>query len=118
VPTFVWIGHDGPRGAELRKLHRPAHLAGLEPLAAAGRVRFAGPLLGPAGVPVGSVIVLDAPDLAAAQVIAARDAYAVQGVFARWEVFETTVVFPRPAGAAPEAGARGASSVTRGPGRE
>jgi len=95
VPTYIWIGRDGPRGVELRKQWRPAHLAGLEPLAAQGRIRFAGPLLGPAGTPLGSVIILDAPDLASAQAIAARDAYAAQGVFASWEVFETTVVFPR-----------------------
>jgi uncharacterized protein YciI len=107
VRTFVWIGHDGPRRVELRKQHRPAHLAGLEALAAQGRVRFAGPLLAEAGAPVGSVIVLDAADLAEARAIAARDAYAVKGVFERWEVFETMVVFPRPG---PGAG----SSVTRG----
>jgi uncharacterized protein YciI len=95
MPTFVWIGRDGPRGAELRKLHRPAHLAGLEPLAAQGRIRFAGPLLAPGGTPVGSVIVLDAPDLASAQAVAERDAYATQGVFASWEVFQSAVVFPR-----------------------
>ena len=93
--TFIWIGRDGPRSAELRPLHRPAHLAGLEPLAAQGRIRFAGPLRTADGKPVGSVIILDAPDLAQAQAIAARDAYATQGVFERWEVFETTVVFPR-----------------------
>jgi uncharacterized protein len=95
MPTFVWIGRDGPRGAELRPLHRPAHLAGLEPLAQAGRIRFAGPLRTEAGVPVGSVIVFDAPDLAQAREIAARDAYSTQGVFESWEVFETSVVFPR-----------------------
>jgi len=95
VGTFIWIGHDGPRGVELRQLHRPAHLAGLEPLAAEHRIRFAGPMLGPAGTPVGSLIILEAPDLASAQAIAARDAYATHGVFERWEVFATTVVFPR-----------------------
>ncbi len=95
MATFIWIGHDGPRGAELRKQTRPAHLAGLEPLADAGRIRFAGPMLDPAGTPVGSVIILEAADLASARAIAVRDAYATQGVFERWEVFETKVVFPR-----------------------
>jgi len=95
VGTFIWIGRDGPRGAELRRLHRPAHLAGLEPLAQAGRIRFAGPLRTPEGQAVGSVIILDAPDLEQARAIAARDAYATQGVFESWEVFETTVVHPR-----------------------
>lgn len=95
MSTFIWIGHDGPNGVELREQHRPAHLAGLEPLAAEQRIRFAGPLLGPAGTPVGSLIILEAPDLASAQAIAARDTYATQGVFERWEVFATTIVFPR-----------------------
>jgi hypothetical protein len=113
VRTFIWIGHDGPRGVALRQQHRPAHLAGLEPLAAQGRVRFAGPLLGPAGAPVGSLIVLDAPDLEAAREIAARDAYATAGVFERWEVFETMVVFPR-AGGGPAAAPEPGSSITRG----
>ena len=93
--TFIWIGRDGPRGPELRPLHRPAHLAGLEPLAQAGRIRFAGPMRSPDGTPVGSLIILDAPDLEQARAIAARDAYATQGVFESWEVYETTVVFPR-----------------------
>jgi uncharacterized protein YciI len=96
MPTFVWIGRDGPRGAELRKRHRPAHLAGLEPLAAQGRIHFAGPLLAPGGQPLGSVIVLDAPDLESARAIAAADVYAVEGIFASWEVHESMVVFPKP----------------------
>ena len=95
MPTFIWIGRDAPRSAELRAQHRPAHLDGLEPLAQAGRIRFAGPLRNPEGQPVGSVIILEAPDLEQARAIAARDAYATEGVFASWEVFETTVVFPR-----------------------
>jgi len=95
VPWFVLIGRDGPHGLELRKLHRPAHLAGLEPLANAGRIRHAGPILGDDGAPVGSVVVFEAESLAAAQAIAARDPYVTQGIFARYEVRETTVVFPR-----------------------
>src|SRR5213593_1796377 len=73
MPWFVLIGHDGPRGAELRKLHRPAHLAGLEPLAQAGRIRHAGPMLGDDGAPVGSVVVFEAASLAEAHSIAARE---------------------------------------------
>ena len=95
MPWFVLIGRDGPHGLELRKLHRPAHLAGLEPLANAGRIRHAGPILGDDGAPVGSVVVFEAESLAAAQAIAARDPYVTQGIFARYEVRETTVVFPR-----------------------
>jgi uncharacterized protein YciI len=95
MPWFVMIGHDGPRGLELRKLHRPAHLAGLESLANAGRIRHAGPMLGDDGAPVGSVVLFEAESLATAQAIAARDPYVTQGIFARYEVRETSVVFPR-----------------------
>jgi uncharacterized protein YciI len=95
LPCFVLIGHDGPRGLELRKVHRTAHLAGLEPLANAGRIRHAGPMLGDDGAPVGSVVVFEAESLAEAKAIAARDPYVTHGIFARYEVRETTVVFPR-----------------------
>jgi len=96
VPLFAWIGYDGARGLELRTLHREAHLANLSPLAAAGRVVHAGPLLGPEGTPVGSLILFEAPNLAAAQALAAADPYVVRGVFERYELHETRVVFPRP----------------------
>lgn len=95
MPWFAFIGHDGPRGAALRPTHRPAHLAGLEALAAQGRIRHAGPLIGDDGQPLGSLVLFEAPDLAAARAIAARDPYVTEGVFARHEVRETRVVFPR-----------------------
>ena len=95
MPLFAFIGHDGARGAELRKRHRPAHLANLEPLAAAGRVVHAGPLLDEAGQPRGSVIVFEAEDLGAARAFAANDPYVVEGIFERHEVYETRVVFPK-----------------------
>jgi uncharacterized protein YciI len=92
---FVLIGRDGPRGAELRKLHREAHLKGLEPLESAGRIRHAGPILDEAGQPSGSVVVFEAENLAAAQALAAGDPYVTEGVFESYEVAETKVVFPR-----------------------
>ena len=95
MPLYIYIGHDGPRGAELRKIHRPAHLANLEPLEAEGRIRFAGPLLDPDGNPVGSAIVIEAESLEAARGIAARDPYIAEGIFERHELYETRAVFPR-----------------------
>jgi uncharacterized protein YciI len=94
VPLFVLIGRDGPRGPELRGLHRDAHLRNLEPLARSGRVRFAGPLRDAGGHPRGSVIVFEADDLDAARAFAAGDPYVRQGVFESHEVFETLQVFP------------------------
>jgi uncharacterized protein YciI len=96
MPWFAFIGHDGPRGLELRKLHRPAHLSGLEELERAGRIRHAGPLLGDDSTPIGSIVVFEATDLGEARAIAARDVYVTEGIFARYEVRETLTVFPRP----------------------
>jgi uncharacterized protein YciI len=94
MPVYALIGHDGPEGPTLRKLHRPAHLAGLEPLAAAGHVRHAGPLLDAQGRPIGSLVVFESESLDAARAVAARDPYVVEGVFERYEIHETKVVFP------------------------
>jgi len=94
MPFYAMIGRDGPRGAELRKRHRQAHLDGLQVLDRAGRIRHAGPLLDEAGAPCGSVVVFEAPDLAAAKAQAAGDPYVVEGIFGSHEVFETKVVFP------------------------
>ncbi len=94
MPWYVLIGHDGPRGGELRKLHREAHLAKLEPLAAQGRVRHAGPLLDAAGQPRGSVIVFEAGSLEEARAQAEADPYVVEGIFERFELYETKLVFP------------------------
>jgi hypothetical protein len=98
MPLFALIGRDGPGAPELRKQHRPAHLGHLRPLARAGRVRFAGPLL-EHGAPVGSLVVFEAPDLAAARRLAASDPYVVHGVFASHELRETRDALPELAGA-------------------
>jgi len=94
MPLFAMIGRDGPRGRELRKLHREAHLANLEPLSREGKVAYAGPLLAEDGEPCGSLIVFEAPDLKAARAVAAGDPYVVEGIFESHEVVETRQVFP------------------------
>ena len=94
MPWFVWMGRDGPGGLEARKRERPAHLERLRAFDREGRIRFAGPLRDADAQPRGSVIVFDAPDLEAARAFAASDPYAIGGVFASWEVFETIQVLP------------------------
>jgi hypothetical protein len=91
---FVLVGRDGARGAQLRKQHREAHLANLRPLADAGHVIFAGPLLDDAGEPCGSLIVFEAESLEAARRFAASDPYVVQRIFASHEVFGSRQVLP------------------------
>jgi uncharacterized protein YciI len=93
--TYVYIGHDGPRGAELRKTVRDQHIAHLEALDAEGRILFGGPLRDENGSPCGSVIILEAADLASAREIAESDPYLTEGVFERVDVHESMVVFPR-----------------------
>ena len=95
MPLFAMIGRDGPRGPELRTLHRDAHLANLEPLSREGKVAYAGPLLAEDGQPCGSLIVFEAPDLGAARALAAGDPYVVEGIFESHEVVETRQVFPK-----------------------
>lgn len=95
MPIFIYIGHDGPRGAELRKTVREKHLAHIEALDAEGRVVFAGPLRDDAGAPCGSLIVMQAEDLSSARQIAEGDPYLVEGVFDRVDVHESLQVFPK-----------------------
>jgi nitroreductase/uncharacterized protein YciI len=94
VPLYAILGRDGPQGLEGRRRHRESHLARLAPLAEAGRVRFAGPLVGPDANPRGSLIVIEAPDLDAARAYAKSDPYVTGGVFESFEVIETRQVFP------------------------
>ena len=92
--AFAFIGWDGGRGLELRKRHRAAHLANLEPLDRQCRVIHAGPLLDEDGAPIGSIIVFLSESLEKAREFAASDPYVVEGIFERYEVRETRVVFP------------------------
>jgi uncharacterized protein YciI len=92
MPLYAFIGNDGPRGAELRKLHRTAHLEGIDALVAEDRVLHAGPLLDDDGGPIGSVVLFEAADLESARKVAAGDPYVTEGIFENWRVHETKVV--------------------------
>lgn len=73
------IAHDKPGALALRMENRQAHLAYIEET---GVVAQAGPLLDAQGQMAGSLVVLDVPDMAAAETWAANDPYAKAGVFA------------------------------------
>jgi uncharacterized protein YciI len=79
---FVLICTDKPDSLALRLATRPAHLAWLETVV----VKGAGPFLDDAGNPNGSLVIIEAKDKAEAEAIAARDPYAVAGLFASVEV--------------------------------
>ena len=87
---YVIIGHDAPDAREKRPTVRPAHLAHLQPLVDAGRVRLAGPFLDRTG----SLIVVDAASLADVWALVARDPYVTEGVFNHVEVKPFQQVFP------------------------
>jgi uncharacterized protein YciI len=88
---FVILGFDGPDGAALRKIHRPAHLARMDALDSQGRVVLAGPLTDKTG----SLIVIEADSLAEAESFAREDPYTLHGVFKRVEVHPFTQVYPK-----------------------
>lgn len=88
---FVILGYDGPEGEAKRKIHRPAHLANLEPLVQQGRVVLAGPLTDKAG----SLMVLEFESQAEAEQFANQDPYMVNGVFERVEIHPFMQVLPK-----------------------
>ncbi len=97
---YLIKGDDVPDSLPLRLPARPAHLARLQALQAAGRLVLAGPCPaidspdpGPAGF-TGSLIVAEFPDLAAAQAWAAADPYVSAGVYAQVTVQPFKQVLP------------------------
>lgn len=88
---FVILGYDGPEGEAKRKIHRPAHLANLEPLAQQGRVILAGPLTDKTG----SLMVLEFDSQTEAEQFASQDPYMVNGVFERVEIHPFMQVLPK-----------------------
>ena len=97
---YVILGHDAEGAGPARSATRPAHLARLQTLAEAGRLKLAGPLPRLDGVPPadggvsGSLIVAAFDDLAAAQAWAADDPYLAAGVYARVDVQPFLPVLP------------------------
>ncbi len=83
MPLFVITAVDKPGGLAARLEHRPAHLAYLAEHG--GMVKLAGPFLTAAegGDPCGSLVVVEAADLAAAQAFAAGDPFVIGGLFER-----------------------------------
>ena len=69
---------DKPGHLSVRKANRDAHLAYVEET---GVVAQAGPLLDSDGEMCGSLVILDVPDMAAAEAWAAGDPYARAGLF-------------------------------------
>jgi uncharacterized protein YciI len=90
VPLFSLVCIDKPDSLALRQSTRPAHLDYMD---ATGLVRLGGPLLDPQGEsPIGSLLIVEADDLAAVEAFAAADPYAQAGLFERVEIRPYRVV--------------------------
>lgn len=83
MPHFLLVATDKPNALDLRASTREAHLGYVRN---SSLVKIGGPLLDDAGQMAGSMMVLEAEDLAAAQAFAAGDPYAIAGLFAKVEL--------------------------------
>jgi uncharacterized protein YciI len=81
---FVIEGHDGPGAAALRAWHLDAHVAHLRALGE-GFV-IGGPFLDQNNASIGSLVVVDVTDRAAAEAFAAADPFVLNKVFERVEI--------------------------------
>lgn len=81
---FVITAFDRPGALERRLQIRPAHLDYLKGQAA--RIKVGGPLLNDNEQPVGSLLIIEADDRAAAEAFAEGDPYRREGVFERVEI--------------------------------
>lgn len=77
---FAFLCSDKPDSLSVRMDARPDHLEFLVGLG--DHLAFAGPFLDQDGKPNGSLVVVEADDMASAQAIAADDPYAKVGLFA------------------------------------
>jgi uncharacterized protein YciI len=87
---FALIGHDGPRGQELRPKVRPSHLEYVRAAAQKGKIVLGGRFTDGSG----SLIVLDAESQEEALKFAQSDPYTKEGVFERVDVKPFQKVFP------------------------
>lgn len=81
---YALLCTDKPNSLDIRLAARPDHLKYLESLGTA--MKFAGPFVDEAGKPNGSLVVIEAADMAAAQAIADHDPYAKAKLFAHVEI--------------------------------
>ena len=81
---FAAICLDKPGSLDFRLSTRPAHLDFLN--AHATRIKLGGPFLDAEERPIGSLLILECADLAAAQALLDKDPYAKAGLFASVEL--------------------------------
>ncbi|MDR7115068.1 YciI family protein [Caulobacter sp. BE254] len=83
MPLYAIVCKDKPGALETRLATRPQHLAYL---AESKILKLAGALLDDAGNPVGSILIVETEDKAAAHAQADNDPYTAAGVFESVEI--------------------------------
>ena len=85
---FLLLAYDGTDdGAHARRMAvREQHLHDIKPLAEAGRLDIGGMLLGEGDAILGSMLVFEAEDEAAARARVEDDVYTREGVWVRYEL--------------------------------
>lgn len=93
---FAVMCDDKPGGLAIRMANRPDHVAYLK---GSGPVVQAGPFLDAEGQMVGSLVIIEVPDQAAADAWAAGDPYAKAGLFAAVQIrpWNRVIELPGPA---------------------
>ncbi|MFS8111962.1 YciI-like protein [Rhizobium jaguaris] len=93
---FAFVCKDKPGHLNVRMDTRPTHLAHLDKLNAEGILKMAGPFLDAEGKPNGSLVIVSAETIEAAQAIADSDPYTKAGLFESVEVKPFNWVFNNP----------------------
>jgi uncharacterized protein len=93
---FVLICKDKPGHLQTRVETRPDHVAYLNSLNEAGKLKFAGPFLDTAGKAVGSMVAVEAKSRAEAEGMAADDPYSKAGLFETVTVHQWNWTFNNP----------------------
>ena len=81
---FALICTDKQNSLDLRQQSRPDHLKFLESLGSS--LKAAGPFTDDEGKPTGSLVIIEAQNRGAISEIAARDPYAIAGLFSSVEI--------------------------------
>jgi uncharacterized protein len=88
---FTVIRHDKPNSVGVRQSERPKHLIYLERVTPC--ITSGGALLDDKGQQIGSILIIDVADRAAAEEFAATDPYVEAGLFASSYIFPFRPVF-------------------------
>ena len=92
MALFVLVCIDKPNALDVRMATREAHFAYANTFPS-GFIRLGGPFLDEKGDMAGSLILVDAPDMAAAEAFSLNDPYRKAGLFERVEIRPWRVTF-------------------------